>query len=251
MKKHFFLWLLVMGVLTSCGFTTPLNAQSKPVSHAAWDQQLKKYVAANGRVNYKAWKQDRAALQSYLKLLGDNAPNNKWSRVDQLAYWINAYNAFTVERILMDYPVKSIKDLGGKVTFVNTVWDQKFIKIGGKMYDLNNIEHNILRKKFEEPRIHFAIVCASESCPRLRNEAYVGSRINAQLEEQTVQFINDSTKNKISANQAELSEIFNWFGGDFKKKGTLLQFINKYSRTKVNPSAKISFMNYDWALNGI
>jgi hypothetical protein len=236
--------------LSGCQFVPPSNAQSKPISHASWDQQLKKYVAPNGSVNYKAWLQDRASLKGYLKLLSDNAPNANWSKEDQLAYWINAYNAFTVERILMDYPVKSIKDLGGSVTFVNTVWDQKFFSIGGKKMDLNNIEHSILRKNFNEPRIHFAIVCASVSCPRLLNEAYTGAKVNAQLEEQTIQFINDPTRNRISADKAQLSEIFNWFAGDFKTNGSVLQFVNRYSKVKAKPNAKISYLTYNWGLNG-
>lgn len=235
---------------SGCGFSSPSNAQSKPVSHAVWDQQVKKFVSPNGRVNYKAWQQDRPALQAYLKLLGENAPNQNWSQEEQLVYWINAYNAFTVERILMDYPVKSIKDLGGKIPFVNTVWDQKFIKIGDKRYSLNNLEHDILRKQFDEPRIHFAIVCASTSCPRLRNEAFTGARVNAQLEDQAIQFLNDPTRNKLAPAKAELSAIFQWFAGDFKKNGTLLQFINRYSKTKVNPNASVRYLPYDWSLNG-
>jgi hypothetical protein len=183
--------------------------------------------------------------------LSDNPPSSKWTQQEQLAYWINAYNGFTIERILMDYPVKSIKDLGGKITFVNTVWDQKFFKIGGKPMDLNYIEHSVLRKNFEEPRIHFAIVCASVSCPKLRNEAYTAANLEKQLEDQTIQFINDPSKNKITANKAELSEIFNWFSGDFKKNGTVLQFVNRYSKTKANPNAKISYKDYNWGLNGI
>ncbi|AKQ45552.1 hypothetical protein TH63_07670 [Rufibacter radiotolerans] len=252
MKKVIGLWLVLVALsFTGGGFSSAVVAQSKPVSHAAFDQQLKKFVSSNGTVNYKAWRQERPALQAYLKLLSENAPSSKWTQQEQLAYWINAYNAFTIERILMDYPVKSIKDLGGKVTFVNTVWDQKFFKIGGKAVDLNYIEHSILRKNFEEPRIHFAIVCASVSCPKLRNEAFTAANLEKQLENQTIQFINDPTKNKITATKAELSEIFNWFSGDFRKNGTVLQFVNRYSKIKANPKAKISYKDYNWALNGI
>ncbi|WP_192820881.1 DUF547 domain-containing protein [Rufibacter sp. LB8] len=250
-RKFLTVYLFFLTILLSaCGTSTPVNAQSQPVSHAAFDQQLKKFVSAKGDVNYKGWLQERSGLQRYLKLLSDNAPNKKWSREDQLAYWINAYNAFTIERILMDYPVKSIKDLGGPITFVNTVWDQKFFKIGGKDFSLNNIEHSVLRKDFKEPLIHFAIVCASASCPQLRNEAYTGAKINAQLDEQARQFINDPSKNRISGNKAQLSEIFNWFASDFKKKGSVLQFVNTYARTPAAPNTKISYLPYDWSLNG-
>ena len=132
---------------------------------------------------------------------------------------------------------------------MNSPWDIKFIRIGKELYDLNNIEHDILRSKFNEPRIHFAIVCASVSCPKLLNEAFEGSRINAQLEAQAIAFINDPARNKITPNQAQLSSIFSWFKGDFTKQGTLISFINRYSKVKLHQNAKISSLDYNWNLN--
>jgi hypothetical protein len=156
-----------------------------------------------------------------------------------------------VQLIIRNYPLKSIKDIGSrvKIPFVNTPWDIKFIRIGRKKFDLNNIEHGILREKFKEPRIHFAIVCASVSCPRLLNEAYVGNRINQQLDAQARDFINDKSRNNVSAHAAQLSQIFNWFGGDFTRNGTLLDFINRYASIKVNKNARITFLDYNWGLN--
>jgi hypothetical protein len=200
-------------------------------------------------VSYKGFQKDKAELDGYLKTLSDNAPQTSWSANEQKAYWINAYNAFTVALILKHYPVKSIKDIGGKIYKVNTPWDIKFITIGGKKYDLNNIEHGILRKKFDDPRIHFALVCASISCPRLRNEAYTAAQLNTQLEDDGRNFLNDKSKNKISAQKAELSKYFSWYKGDFTKNGSLADFINKYSVTKINTDTKIGSVDYNWNLN--
>ncbi|HXH99474.1 MAG TPA: DUF547 domain-containing protein [Sphingobacteriaceae bacterium] len=223
-------------------------AQKAP-SHQAWDKLLKKHVNASGMVDYKGFQKDKAAFDTYLKLLSDNAPQSSWSENDQKAFWINAYNAYTVSLILQKYPVKSIKDIAGKIYKVNTPWDIKFINIGGSKYDLNNIEHGILRKKFDDPRIHFALVCAAISCPKLRNEAYSGAKLDAQLEAAGKVFLNDKAKNKIRVDKAELSKYFNWYGGDFTKNGNLVDFINKYSQTKINSNTKISYLNYNWSLN--
>jgi Protein of unknown function, DUF547 len=247
MKRY--LLLIKLFLLLSIFFRSPL--QAAPVSHAPFTELLKKHVAANGKVNYKGFIRDSLQLNQYLKQLSDNPPQNSWSREDQLAYWINAYNAFTVQLIIRNYPLKSIKDIGSrvKIPFVNTPWDIKFIRIGRKKFDLNNIEHGILREKFKEPRIHFAIVCASVSCPRLLNEAYVGNQINQQLDAQARDFINDKSRNKVSANAAQLSQIFNWFGGDFTRNGTLTEFINRYASVKINKNARITYLDYNWGLN--
>ncbi|MEO6869486.1 MAG: DUF547 domain-containing protein [Ginsengibacter sp.] len=241
MKKIFLL-------LTSFSITAGLFAQKVP-SHQQWDKLLKKYVNTAGMVNYKGFQSDKSELDAYLKTLSDNAPQKSWSENDQKAFWINAYNAFTVSLILQHYPVKSIKDIGGKIYKINTAWDIKFITIGGEKYDLNNIEHKMLRRKFEDPRIHFAIVCASMSCAKLRREAYIGSKLEAQLDDQGKDFLNDKSKNRISAEKAEISKYFTWYGGDFTKNGSLVDFINKYSQTKINSNTKISYLDYNWSLN--
>lgn len=241
-------------ILHSCQAGTPSDALTlqNPPSHAQWDALLKKHVTTNGMVDYKGFLIDQAKLDAYLSKLQEGIPDTKtWSREEQLAYWINAYNAFTVKLIVENYPLKSIKDLNSKIAVptINTIWDKKFFTLGGQPYSLNMIEHSILRKNFEEPRIHFAINCASISCPVLLNEAFTASKLEKQLEKQTRQFINDPTKNKISAKSPEVSSIFNWFGEDFKKKGSLIQYLNRYSKTKISPNAKISFLEYDWSLN--
>lgn len=241
MKKE----LLYIGCLL---FAVNSFAQKAP-SHQQWENLLKRYVNNAGFVNYKGLQKDQGELNGYLKTLSDNPPQKAWSADEQKAFWINAYNAFTVALILKHYPVKSIKDIAGKIYKINTPWDIKFITIGGKKYDLNNIEHGILRKNFDDPRIHFALVCASISCPRLRNEAYTAARLNAQLEDAGRVFLNDKSKNNISAGKAELSKYFSWYKGDFTKNGSLPDFINRYSQTKINANTKIGSLDYNWNLN--
>lgn len=221
------------------------------LNHDQWTAILSKHVSSAGQVDYKGIKDNEAQLDTYLAVLSANHPNSDWDKKDQLAFWINAYNAFTVKLIVKNYPVVSIKDLGGSIYKVNTPWDEKFINIGDKTYDLNNIEHGIIRKDFNDPRIHFAVNCASISCPPLRNEAYVGSKLDAQLDDQARSFINDESKNKITKSKAKISKLFTWFKGDFTQDGkTVVDFINKYSKEKITDKTKITYFDYDWNLNG-
>jgi len=239
-------------ILISLFFTGFGHAQNK-FDHSIFDGLLKKHVNEDGWVDYEGIINDRSVLQEYLTLIQDNPPNkNSWSREEQLAYWINAYNAFTLELVAKNYPVASIKDIGSKIQipFVNSPWDIKFIRIKGrKKMDLNNIEHGILRKKFNEPRIHFAANCASYSCPVLRNEAYTSDKLDVQLDEQARKFLNDNRRNKITPSSAKLSKIFSWYGGDFTKNGTLKEFIAKYSDVEVTKSTMVSYEKYQWQLN--
>lgn len=222
------------------------------VSHAIFDGLLKKHVDEKGMVDYKGLKKDEKDLKRYLDLLSKNAPQSNWSKDEQLAFWINAYNAYTLQLVLEHYPVKSIKDIGSsiKIPFVNTPWDIKFITIGGKKYDLNNIEHGIIRKQFNDPRIHFALVCAAMSCPPLRAEAYTGAQLDKQLDDQGRRFLNDPSKNVVSGQKASLSKILDWYGMDFRKNGQSVEsWVNRYASTKLAPKASISYMTYNWDLN--
>lgn len=222
------------------------------VSHDSFNTLLEKYVDENGLVDYKGLNTERAALKSYLKVLESNEPQDSWSDDEKLAYWINAYNAFTLELVLTHYPVKSIKDIGDKIKipFVNTPWDIKFINIGGEEMDLNNIEHGIIRKQFDEPRIHFVLVCAAVSCPKLQNGAFFPNTLEEQLTEAAKQFLNDPTKNEFkSEKRASLSKLFSWYRGDFTKNSTLEEYVNQYADTKLESRARIDYMNYSWVLN--
>ncbi|GAA4949337.1 hypothetical protein GCM10023314_23330 [Algibacter agarivorans] len=220
----------------------PIKAETtEKVNHHAWHDLLQKYVSNKGHVNYKGLKNNRNALLNYITVLGKNTPNDLWTKADKLAYWINAYNAFTIDLILQNYPVKSIKD-------IKNPWKQRLWKLGSKWYNLEEIEHQILRK-MDEPRIHFAIVCASFSCPKLQNEAFTASNIESQLTLATTEFLNDSARNTISKNSLELSKIFQWFAKDFKQNPSLIDFLNQYSTIEISAKAKKSFKNYNWDLN--
>jgi Protein of unknown function, DUF547 len=245
MKQLFPIVLFFVGVITA-------NAQNKP-SHELFDALLKKYVSAEGNVNYKGFIKDTLALNQYLNLLSKTPPDEKtWSQSEQIAYWINAYNASTIKLITKYYPIKSIKDIGSsiQIPFVNTPWDIRFIQIGKEKLDLNKIEHDKLRKHFNEPRVHMALVCASKSCPILLNEAYDSKRLEDQLNRQTKAFLADPFRNKISTDKPQLSKIFDWYAMDFNNNGgSVRDFVNRYSRVKIKPEAKISHLDYDWRLN--
>ncbi|MTI19476.1 DUF547 domain-containing protein, partial [Fulvivirga sp. RKSG066] len=216
--KFYISALLLTIVVVACTATPQRKTVENPPSHEIWNELTKKHVKANGMVDYKGFINDRKKLEAYLDLLSNNAPDkDKWSENEQLAYWINAYNAFTIKLIIDNYPLESIQDLHPtlKIPGVNTVWHKKFFKIGGEEASLDEIEHDILRKEFEEPRIHFAINCASFSCPPLRAEAYMADKLDKQLDEMATQFINDDKRNKITPDNPEVSKIFSWFTKDF------------------------------------
>ncbi len=214
--------------------------QEVEIDHSIWNSLLQKHVSESGMVDYTAFKNDRAQLDKYLKMLSAQEPSEDWGTNELLAYYINLYNAYTVDLILKNYPVKSIKD-------IDSPWTKEFIKIGDTEISLGGIENSVLRK-MNEPRIHFAINCASISCPQLLNEAYTADKIEEQLEKVTREFIN-SDKNEISENSAKLSSIFDWYKKDFKENGTVIDYINKYSDTRINPEATISYKDYNWNLN--
>lgn len=238
----------VAALLTIVGFfyfgSTPKITEetfSEVPGHQKWSALLQKNVNANGDVNYKTFINDKKELEAYLTLLQKNAPAKNWSKNDKLAYYINLYNAGTVKLIIDNYPVKSIKD-------IKSPWDKDVVAIGDKMYSLGYIEHKVLRK-MNEPRIHFAINCASYSCPKLVNKAFLADTIDAELETAAIDFIADKKRNVISANKVELSEIFKWFKSDFTENTTLIGFINKYSATQVKDGAKVKYIDYNWSLN--
>ena len=229
--------------------STPVGEKdAKPITHQEWDVLLKKYVNEDGWVDYQGFQNDSLSLITYLDKLSLNPPAKAWPDESKLAYWINAYNAFTVKIIIDNYPLKSITELH-TVPLVATVWHEEFFQIGGQPASLDQIEHAILRKEFNEPRIHFAINCASVSCPVLRNEAYEADKLEEQLTEQARLFLNSPIRNQIEADKVEISRIFQWFKGDFTREGTLIEFLNQYSPIEINKNAKVSYLSYDWNLN--
>jgi len=217
------------------------NLQSEVLDHSAWNSLLKKYVDQTGNVDYKAFKNDQATLSSYLNYLGNTPPSEIWSKEEGLSYYINLYNAATVKLILDNYPTKSIKD-------IKDPWGKEWVKIGSDTYSLGDIEHKILRK-MNEPRIHFAINCASFSCPKLLNEAYTSEKVEEQLQKASIDFVNDPTRNILSKEKLQLSNIFKWYKKDFTENGSLIDYIKTYSEKEIDPKAKISYVTYDWSLN--
>ena len=208
---------------------------------------LQKHVTKNGIVDYKSFKNDETKLDSYISYLEKTSPSNSWSKNKQKAFWINAYNAYTIKIILKNYPLKSIMDIKeeGK-----TAWKIPFAKVGNITYTLDHIEHQILRKEFSDPKIHVGVNCASGSCPKLGNNAFTEQNIETELTRLMKDFVNDVSRNKITKKKVQISSIFDWFKGDFTKKGSVIEFLNKYSDIEISPKAKISFLKYDWTLNG-
>ncbi|HEX4943686.1 MAG TPA: DUF547 domain-containing protein [Usitatibacteraceae bacterium] len=247
-------------------------------THAAWDALVKKHVKVvdggkASQVRYADFARDRPALQAYLADVSkvSEAEFRGWTKPQQMAFLINAYNGFTVELILTKYPdLKSIRDLG---TFLSSPWTKKFFKLFGAETSLDAIEHEMLRKPgaYDEPRVHYAVNCASIGCPMLREEAYVAPRLDAQFEEQARRFLGDHTRNRFNpaSGKLEVSEIFKWFKEDWTSgyKGigsagpvnSREQYFARYAdlladgpgqrKLVAEGRAPITHLDYDWSLN--
>ena len=227
-------------------FICMLSFVSIQAQTSIFDSLLQKNVDKTGRVDYQSLKNNETLLDNYLAYIQNNEPTKDWSSNKKKAFWINTYNAYTIKIILNNYPLKSIRDIkiDGK-----TAWKIPFVKVGQKRYTLDQIEHEILRKKFNDPRIHVGINCASVSCPRLWDFAFTEDNIASSLDNLMKVFINDTTRNKISKNNVALSEIFNWFSKDFIKNGTIINYLNTYAAIKISEKASIKYLTYDWSLN--
>ncbi|MBW2368950.1 MAG: DUF547 domain-containing protein [Deltaproteobacteria bacterium] len=221
------------------------------VDHGIFGELLKKYIV-NGGVDYRGFKSEEKRLDAYLRQL-ETVQVDSLGRNEQFAFYTNSYNAWTIKLILGGYPgVKSIKDLG---SLFKSPWKKKFVKINGETLTLDDIEHNILRPQFKDPRVHFAINCASKSCPPLAASPYTGGTLDAQLDAATIAFINDPGKNRLEGSVLYVSKIFNWFSGDFNDD--VLSFFLKYSDrtlkadlTRKGDDITIQYLDYDWSLNG-
>ncbi len=227
------------------------------IGHDTFDGLLKKYVDNDGMVNYKAWHAspaDRAALTSYLEFLSRADATVPATREAKLAFWINAYNALTLEGILRVYPTTSIRNHTAKLAGYN-IWKKLHLQVGNQQVTLDHIEHKILRP-MGEPRVHFAIVCASIGCPRLLNEAYVPDRLGDQLATNTVDFFSRPQNLKLDGQgNLYLSQILDWFGGDFGSSSQAqMQVLQRYfpqpaQALVASGRYNIKFLEYDWNLN--
>ncbi len=234
MKKNY---LVLVAILVL--FCPQINAQNS-LDHSVWDQILILNVSEDGKVNYEGVIKDSPLFYKYFRSLSENPPTENWSREEKLAYWINAYNSIAVKMIIDNYPVKDINEL-------HDPWNQKFFRIKDKRYSLDDIEHKILRK-FNEPRVHFLINCASFSSPKLMNRAYTAQNIEEAMEKCTRDFINDPMRNIITDQKINISQIFEWYKDDFNN-GDVAAFINQYSDVKINKIPKDGYMTYNWSLN--
>lgn len=257
-------------VLIASILTSSVSAYAD-FNHSSWDRLLDQHVTmTNGgkasKVNYNGMKADQAALAQYLNATSkvSKAAFNQWSKDEQLAFLINVYNACTVELVLTRYPnIKSIKDIG---SLLRSPWKQDVALLFGKKRSLDDIEHSLIRgsdRYNNDPRIHFAVNCASIGCPALQDYAFTGSKLEGQLEQVTVKFLADRSRNRLRGDKLEVSPIFKWYKKDFEQgwRGThsVGKFLARYSKPLgLSPSQahkvkqgnlKISYTAYDWNLN--
>src|SRR5262245_3143089 len=241
-----------------CLFTGAARATCSSVdpTHAQWSAILGRWVS-DGRVDYAGLQRDgQPALATYLAMLSGACATDYegWTQAERIAFWINAYNAFTVRLILDHYPIASIRTIGW---LPGAAFRQRFIPLQGlkgSTISLDEIENGTLRSAFREPRIHFALVCASRSCPELRGEAYRGADLDRQLDEQARRFLHDTTKNRVdpATRTLYLSSIFKWFTGDFDAAaGSVPGYVARYLDTDTTRVEEftVEYLDYDWSLN--
>lgn len=245
---------MLMKILLVALLFAPLPVTAEEELHAIWGELLAAHVQ-DGVVDYLGFKQHEEQLDVYLNRL-DSANPASLPAAARLAFYINAYNGYTVKLILANFengkPVASIKDIGG---WFSSPWSIRFARVGGETLTLDNIEHDIIRPKFRDPRVHFAINCASRSCPPLLSQAYTGPKLEEQLDGAAASFLNDRNFTYISGNTLYVSKIFQWFGEDFHND--IVGFVKQYARGELlrkieaaGADLHIQYLDYDWSLNG-
>jgi hypothetical protein len=250
-SQKIFTAILIIFLVTNIGGPQSIAATEAGVDNRLYGELLKKYVS-KGKVNYAGIKKEEAKLNQYLKILEKVDPDSL-ARDEQFAFYINAYNAWTIKLILTKYPdIKSIRELG----FLNSgPWKKKLVRLRGGMVSLDHIENDILRPRFKDPRVHFAINCSAKSCPPLRPEPYRADILDQQLEDSTRSFINNPASYRLEGRDLYVSRIFKWFSEDFNEDilgfflgyatGALKQKLET-NREKIN----VKYLEYDWSLNG-
>ena len=226
-------------------------AHAAQVDHALFATLLSRHVK-DGVVDYKGFKDDETIMDQYLDVLAAVDPESL-STDDQFAFYVNAYNAWTIKLILSRYPgIRSIKDLG---SLFSSPWKKTIARIDGSLLSLDQIEHDILRKRFKDPRVHFAVNCASKSCPPLQGEPFTGSLLNDQLNRAARAFINAPRFNRLEGDTLWVSKIFDWFPDDFH--GDVIGFFINFADAplgdqleKNKARIKVEYLDYDWSLNG-
>lgn len=237
--KTFILTLLSFLALSSS------HALTTRADHSIWNNLLQENVTPTGHVNYKNLKINKNSVSKYLQELKHHAPSSDWTKEEKMAYYINLYNAYTIQFIITKYPVTSPKDINysGK-----DIWKLRLVKTGKKTISLNDVE-NIL-KGYGDARIHFAINCGAISCPKLMNRAWQANTLESDLTKMTKLFINNSSVNIIKPKRIKISKLFEWYPLEFKTSTTtIIDFINTYSNIQISPKAKIEYLPYNWNLN--
>lgn len=249
LRRSTFLFLVFVFLANFTSFQTMAG------DHGSFNAILNEYVEG-GYFDYEAFMEDRSArdgLDQYLSEMS-RVKTDKLNRDEELAYWMNLYNASTIQLIEKNYPVESINDLGGWLT---SPFEKEFIETQRGTISLDAVEHEIIRPTFDEPRIHFALVCAAKSCPPLRNEAYVADQLDDQLEDQTKEFLSSEKNNFILKNRRlnmKISSIFHWYGEDFGGEAGIAQYVAEYLPEKkakpiLNDNYTIEYLDYNWELN--
>jgi len=230
-------------------------------SHSKFNNILKNHLQISGPqtlFNYHTLKGNSTELDTYNSELSavKKKEFESWNSKQQLAFLINSYNSFTIKLIIDNYPLKSIRDIGG---FFSSPWKKKFFTLLEEKQHLDHIEHGIIRVKFKESRIHFAVNCASLGCPPLYKEAFIADKLEEQLDSATKVFITNTSRNRIDTKNKRiyLSKIFKWYGGDFDKhNGSIMKFVSQYFDVSAEEKKqisqgkyKVSFLEYDWSLN--
>lgn len=242
--------LNLIAVCTAIILLLPLTGAAQGVDNSIYKALLENHVK-NNRVSYDGFQRDQALLDQYLDILSAVDPDTL-GRNHRFAFYMNAYNAFTIKLILTRYPeINSIKEIG---SFFSGPWSKKFISLNGRNVSLDYIEHEVLRPVFKDPRVHFAINCAAKSCPPLFNRPFEGDRLETQLDRLTREFINDPKSTFVKDNTLFVSKIFDWFDEDFNDNP--LHFVRQYAgeRLKKDLDAagsdiRVSYLRYDWSLN--
>ncbi|MBC2743013.1 MAG: DUF547 domain-containing protein [Desulfosarcina sp.] len=247
MKTTSSFMIIMIAMLSIAGGTV----HAVEVDHSLYASMLSRHVE-DGVVDYKGFQDDEAIFDQYLETIAAVDPD-RLSKDEQFAFYANAYNAWTIKLILFRFPdIRSIKDLG---SLFKSPWKKKIARIDGKLLTLDQIEHDILRKQFKDPRVHFAVNCASKSCPPLQGEPFTGSRLNDQLNRAATAFINTLRFNRLEGNTLWVSKIFDWFSEDFH--GDVIGYFIKFADVPLRDQLlknkgriKVKYLDYDWSLNG-
>jgi hypothetical protein len=211
-----------------------------------FDTLLKENISNEGVVNYKEIIKNKHHLDHYISYLEKTNPAKDWSADKIKAFWMNAYNAYTIKTIIDNYPIASITKINSEG---KDAWHQPIAKVGGKSYTLNEIEHEQLRAIYKDPRIHVGVNCASFSCPPIANFAFTEANTEIELERLMKQFVNDPKRNTLTEKKVTLSKIFEWYKSDFTTNGKLIDYIISYSNIEISKKAKVRFLEYNWSLN--